>query len=112
MLPSMNVSALAAVADPVAEMNDLVITQPAFQPQGSRPDPDPILLTPGDLESFCGGRHFRAYDKLGAHLTTVDHVAGTFFAVWAPNAQRVQVIGDFNDWNREAHPLQPECNSG
>jgi len=74
--------------------------------------PDPVLLTPGDLESFCGGRHFRAYEKLGAHLATVNNVAGVFFAVWAPNAQRVQVIGDFNDWNPEAHPLTREGDSG
>src|SRR2546426_620493 len=73
---------------------------------------DPNLLTSGDIESFCQGRHFRAYEKLGAHLGTLDGVAGTFFGVWAPNAQRVQVIGDFNDWNHDSNPLQAADQSG
>jgi 1,4-alpha-glucan branching enzyme len=89
--------------------------------EGRRADSDPPqsdalqsphLLTPGDLESFSAGRHFRAYEKLGAHLATIDGVAGTFFAVWAPNAQSVSVIGDFNQWDRGSHPLQPAWPSG
>src|SRR5206468_1647108 len=71
------------------------------------PNSGQTLLTPGDLESFQQGRHFRAYEKLGAHLAQVNGVAGTFFAVWAPNALRVAVIGAFNNWNGENHPLQP-----
>src|SRR5436190_15132904 len=70
------------------------------------------LLTPGDLESFSQGRHFRAYEKMGAHLATINGVAGAYFAVWAPNAQRVQVIGPFNGWNREATPLELTGPSG
>jgi 1,4-alpha-glucan branching enzyme len=52
------------------------------------------------------------YEKLGAHLGTVDGVEGANFAVWAPNAGRVCVIGDFNSWDRDAHPLSPRASSG
>ena len=51
------------------------------------------------------GKHFRLYDKLGAHLLKVDDTEGTFFAVWAPNAQRVSVIGNFNEWHKDSHVL-------
>src|SRR6266853_1590021 len=84
----------------VVEVNDLLPRGPGHQPLAAS---EPTPLTPGDIESFCQGRHFRAYEKLGAHLGTLNGVAGTFFAIWAPNAQRVQVIGDFNDWNRDTH---------
>jgi 1,4-alpha-glucan branching enzyme len=63
------------------------------------------LLTEHDIYLFKEGNHFQLYEKLGAHVLTVDGVAGTLFAVWAPNAERVSVIGDFNGWDRNAHPL-------
>jgi 1,4-alpha-glucan branching enzyme len=62
-------------------------------------------LTGTDIYHFREGTFFRAYDKLGAHPEVVDAVPGTRFAVWAPNAQSVHVIGDFNAWNHEAQPL-------
>jgi 1,4-alpha-glucan branching enzyme len=65
------------------------------------------LLTDHDVYLLREGRHFRLYDKLGAHLVSVDGVDGACFAVWAPNAERVSVIGDFNGWNPTAHPLYP-----
>ena len=52
------------------------------------------------------------YDKLGAHCLKHEGVDGTYFAVWAPNAERVTLIGDFNGWNKTSHPLQPRANSG
>src|SRR3954464_6424318 len=58
-----------------------------------------------DVHLFCEGTHARIYEKLGAHLTTRDGVAGTQFAVWAPNAQAVSVVGDFNGWKTNATPL-------
>ncbi|MGH8114967.1 MAG: 1,4-alpha-glucan branching protein GlgB, partial [Rhodanobacteraceae bacterium] len=64
-------------------------------------------LTPQDVYLFREGTLFRAYDRLGAHPETIDGRAGTCFAVWAPNAEAVSLIGDFNDWNRASHPLQP-----
>ncbi|RPI27450.1 MAG: 1,4-alpha-glucan branching protein GlgB [Acidobacteria bacterium] len=70
------------------------------------------LLTDDDLYFFNEGSHFRLYEKLGSHPATVDNQAGTFFAVWAPNAQQASVIGDFNDWSKESHPLRPRGQSG
>jgi len=64
-------------------------------------------LTDYDVYLFREGKHFRLYEKLGAHPMEVDGTAGTLFAVWAPNAERVSVIGDFNGWAPEAHPLAP-----
>ena len=65
----------------------------------------PSLLTEGDIYLFKEGSHFRLYDKLGAHPLTADGLEGTHFAVWAPNAARVAVIGDFNRWDARRHPL-------
>ena len=63
----------------------------------------------GDLDKylFGEGTHERAYEKLGAHPVTFDEQEGTVFAVWAPNARQVSVIGDFNEWNGDACPMQP-----
>jgi 1,4-alpha-glucan branching enzyme len=58
-----------------------------------------------DVYLFREGSHMRLYDRLGAHVDVVEGVAGSRFAVWAPNAARVSVIGDFNDWNPAPHPL-------
>jgi 1,4-alpha-glucan branching enzyme len=65
------------------------------------------LFTEEDIYFFKEGRHFRLYDKLGAHPMEVEGQQGTLFAVWAPNAQRVSVIADFNNWNQDAHILHP-----
>ena len=69
---------------------------------------DPSLLSDQDLYLFNEGTHLRLWEKLGAH--PVD--GGTYFAVWAPNAERVSVIGDFNDWDPERHPLRSRDRSG
>ena len=58
-----------------------------------------------DINLFRQGEHFKLYEKLGAHIMTVNGVEGTYFAVWAPNAERVSVIGDFNYWDKNAHPI-------
>jgi 1,4-alpha-glucan branching enzyme len=78
------------------------------------PAPKEPLLALGDwdLHLFNEGRHQRLYEKLGAHATQVDGKPGTFFAVWAPNARQVSVIGDFNDWKPGKHPLSQRANSG
>lgn len=72
----------------------------------------PTLLTDDDLYLFNEGSHFHLYQKLGAHQMTFDGVSGTYFAVWAPNARQVSVIGDFNGWNRGANLLQQRGRSG
>ncbi len=66
----------------------------------------PSLFTDQDIYLFREGNHFNLYEKLGSHLIAVDGVKGVFFAVWAPNAERVAVMGDFNRWNPESHPLK------
>jgi 1,4-alpha-glucan branching enzyme len=58
-----------------------------------------------DLYLFGQGRHYNLYEKMGAHPRVLHGTAGTHFAVWAPGAQVVSVIGDFNDWQRSAHPM-------
>jgi 1,4-alpha-glucan branching enzyme len=70
------------------------------------------LLTSLDLHLFGEGTHQRIYQKLGAHLAEVDGASGLHFAVWAPNADRVSVVGDFNAWNGLAHPMRPVASSG
>ncbi len=63
------------------------------------------LFTEFDIQLFKAGKHFRLYEKLGAHLTEVDGVKGVYFAVWAPSAKAVSVIADFNYWVEGEHPL-------
>ena len=70
------------------------------------------LLTDNDLYLFNEGSHFRLYDKLGAHVVTHAGTSGTYFAVWAPDAEQVSVIGDFNGWNKKSHRLHPKGQSG
>jgi 1,4-alpha-glucan branching enzyme len=65
------------------------------------------ILSEFDLYLFAEGTHARAYEKLGAHITAKDGRRGTHFAVWAPNAKLVSVIGDFNGWNPAANVLRP-----
>jgi 1,4-alpha-glucan branching enzyme len=64
------------------------------------------VLTDFDLHLLNEGTHYRAWDKLGAHRLVVDGATGVHFAVWAPNAQRVSVIGDFNRWDGRVHPMR------
>lgn len=65
-----------------------------------------------DTYLFAKGTHYEIYEKMGAHLAEEDGKAGTYFSVWAPNARSVSVVGDFNNWNRTAHPMQPVQQSG
>jgi 1,4-alpha-glucan branching enzyme len=65
------------------------------------------LFTDFDIHLFRQGKHHKLYEKLGSHIVEVNGEWGTHFAVWAPNAQEVSVIGDFNYWNKTTHPLNP-----
>jgi 1,4-alpha-glucan branching enzyme len=88
--------------------------------QASRPTPPSApdaagavsLLTDDDLYLFNEGSHLHLHHKLGAHPMTVGDVEGTYFAVWAPNAGEVFVMGDFNAWRRESEPLHARGQSG
>jgi 1,4-alpha-glucan branching enzyme len=70
------------------------------------------VLSDFDLHLFSEGTHYRAWEKFGSHRLTIDGVAGVHFAVWAPNAQRVSVIGDFNRWDGRVHPMRKLVPSG
>ncbi|MCW4468763.1 1,4-alpha-glucan branching protein GlgB [Flavobacterium sp. MFBS3-15] len=63
------------------------------------------LFTDFDIDLFKAGKHYRLYEKLGAHLTEVDGQKGVYFAVWAPSAKAVSVVGDFNYWLEGEHAL-------
>jgi 1,4-alpha-glucan branching enzyme len=70
------------------------------------------LLTDQDLYLFNEGSHRTLFERLGAHPRTMDGVAGTNFAVWAPNAERMHVLGSFNGWDTNSHPMQSRGDSG
>ncbi|UJR80457.1 1,4-alpha-glucan branching protein GlgB [Sandaracinus amylolyticus] len=72
----------------------------------------PSLLTDDDLHWFNEGTHARLYEKLGAHPGVVDGVSGTFFAVWAPDAERVSLVGDWNGWDPASHRMRARGSSG
>jgi len=63
------------------------------------------LFTDFDIYLFKGGKHYRLYEKFGSHMMTVDGIEGAYFAVWAPSAKSVSVIGDFNFWIEGEHQL-------
>jgi 1,4-alpha-glucan branching enzyme len=92
---------------------DLVVTDRSGNVERSR-DPYSFLPTIGesDLYLFGQGDERRIFEKLGAQLRTIDGVAGASFAVWAPNAQRVSVVGDFNHWDGRRHMMRPLGGSG
>ncbi|MGH8034824.1 MAG: 1,4-alpha-glucan branching protein GlgB, partial [Lysobacterales bacterium] len=72
--------------------------------------PDPYSFAPAlnqqAMQSFQAGTHYRTQEMLGAHGMAIDGVGGTLFAVWAPAAQRVSVVGDFNQWDGRCHPMR------
>jgi 1,4-alpha-glucan branching enzyme len=65
-----------------------------------------------DLHLFAEGQHWQIYEKFGAHLRTIGDAVGVYFAVWAPNAQRVSVVGDFNGWDGRVNPMRKLLGSG
>jgi 1,4-alpha-glucan branching enzyme len=70
------------------------------------------ILTDYDLHLLGEGRHLDIYEKLGAHIMEINGVKGVHFAVWAPNAHRVSVIGDFNHWDTRTHPMLKHVDAG
>jgi 1,4-alpha-glucan branching enzyme len=70
------------------------------------------LLTDNDLYLFNEGSHFQLPNKLGAHVVNYEGISGTYFAVWAPNAEQVSIMGDFNGWNNSSHLLRTKGQSG
>ena len=80
--------------------------------RASKPPPSTSFLGDVDLYLIREGRHERLFDKLGAHVHTQDGVRGTTFAVWAPNAERVNVVGDWNGWNNRTTALSSRGDAG
>lgn len=72
----------------------------------------PSMISDFDRHLFNSGTHWRIYDKLGAHIREVHGTVGVNFAVWAPNAQSVQLVGDFNHWDGRSHSMQKQIPSG
>ncbi|MEW6714698.1 MAG: 1,4-alpha-glucan branching protein GlgB [Nitrospirota bacterium] len=72
----------------------------------------PVILTDFDLHLFNEGTHFETYEKFGAHTRIINGVKGVSFAVWAPNARSVSVVGDFNNWDIRRHPMRSRGTSG
>ena len=69
------------------------------------------LFTDFDIDLFKSGKHYRLYEKFGSHIANVNGVDGVYFAVWAPSAQMVSVIGDFNYWTEGEHKLSVRWDS-
>ena len=72
----------------------------------------PPLLGDVDVYLMAEGSHRRIFERLGAHPTSVEGVDGVAFAVWAPNARRVSVVGDFNHWDGRRHPMRKRIEAG
>ncbi len=98
----------AVFESPQAPLYTLEITFADGTPAHAQPDPFSYgpILGELDLHLFSEGNHHRLYDEFGAQARTLNGVAGTSFAVWAPNARRVSVVGDFNQWDGRIHPLR------
>src|SRR3989304_9494702 len=71
----------------------------------------PTLFTDNDIYLFKEGTHLKLYDKLGSHKMSYKGSEGVYFALWAPNAKSVSVIGNFNNWNNKKHVLKPRWDS-
>ncbi len=89
-----------------------VTTVEEIQPATNHQPPTTTLLSDWDLYLFNEGSHNKLWQKLGAHIVEREGVGGTNFAVWAPNAEQVSVIGDFNGWNPRSHRLETRGSSG
>src|SRR5689334_4007485 len=86
---------------------------PAKPDQKTEAKPEPKgLVTSFDLHLFNEGNHTRLYEKFGAHITEMFGKKGTYFAVWAPDAEKISVVGDFNNWNPDSTPMNPKGSSG
>lgn len=73
---------------------------------------DKVFITEGDRYLFGEGTHYEIYEKMGAHKAVLDGVEGIYFAVWAPKAEKVYVVGDFNNWNEDGYEMKLLGESG
>ncbi len=105
--PSAAAESVAAVTDPPATP-----VAPGDEPSAATRAMMHSILSEDDIYLFNQGTHYRLYDKFGAQPVTIEGVPGTYFAVWAPNAEYVAVIGDWNHWDASANPLRQRGFSG
>ncbi|MCK5829746.1 MAG: 1,4-alpha-glucan branching protein GlgB [Methylococcales bacterium] len=102
-----------SIKDDLAEHYQLVWTD---KDQNEHLSYDPYtfdsVLPEFDQQLFSSGNHWHIYKKLGAHIHTIDGIEGVYFAVWAPNAQRVSVVSDFNRWDGRCNPMRNLSSSG
>src|SRR5207253_8566250 len=102
--PAKSVQTGAAECAPVSSKSAECQPPPRYSPMS--------LLTDHDLYLFNEGTHLKLHERLGSHTRVVDGTEGTNFAVWAPDAEKVYVMGAFNGWNKTSHPLYPRGQSG
>ena len=88
------------------KIKDATTDQKTEQHSSSEKPVEATLLSDFDIHLFKQGKHYHLYNKLGSHLMEYMGTEGVYFAVWAPNAEKVSVIGDFNNWNRESHGMR------
>ncbi|RYE26925.1 MAG: 1,4-alpha-glucan branching protein GlgB, partial [Sphingobacteriaceae bacterium] len=96
---------LTTAETPEAEL--LIKNDTTVQPQNTQLNPVEIYsrFSDFDINLFKAGKHHKLYELFGSHTLDYKGVTGTYFAVWAPNAQTVSVIGNFNGWNKNTHQL-------
>jgi len=98
--------------DPGAGIYRLRVSWPGGVTDSADPYSFGLLLSEEDIYLFAEGRHFDLATRLGANLREFDGVAGVLFAVWAPNAAHVSVVGDFNGWDPRRHPMRRRLGPG
>lgn len=100
---------LNKIADKILPDNELVNKAKKMLKDEAEPN-EPVeasLISAYDVHLFKEGKHFHLYKKFGSHVVTYLGTEGVYFALWAPNAEKVHVIGDFNDWSKQSHPMIP-----
>jgi 1,4-alpha-glucan branching enzyme len=102
----------AALPIPPASYRWHVQEPGGFETETFDPYAFPPVLSDFDLHLMGEGTHYLKYEKMGAHPVVIDGVAGVQFGVWAPNAMRVSVVGDFNQWDGRTHPMRNRGPSG
>ena len=105
---------VAAAAQQAKEkVEDFTTDKKEEQKSSSDKPVEATLFTEFDTHLFREGKHYHLYNKLGSHLMEYMGTEGVYFAVWAPNAEKISVVGDFNNWDREAHSMNARWdNSG
>ena len=105
-MPKKNSGGGSAVTKGAAEKNSVTPYESVHFVDTSQPVWNYSLFTDEDIRNFQQGTHYRLYEHFGNHSITVNDVEGTYFAVWAPNATYIAVVGHFNQWNTDTHPLK------